>query len=111
MIQENAYYKDDLVPTMRDKNKEMQRKFKDFDAERKALMEENAGMRQGNKTDSEQLDKMRKAHYESITKTESLENQISTLRSRFDEQLAKHESQEAAISRYNDQIQAFEVKI
>jgi len=38
---------------MRDKNKEMQRKFKEFDAERKTLMQENANIKQGNKSDNE----------------------------------------------------------
>ena len=42
---ENEYYKDDLLPTMREKNQEMTRKFREFEAERKALAEENATMR------------------------------------------------------------------
>ena len=50
---ENEYYRDDMLPTMRKKNEEMQRKFREFEAERKALAEENAAMRQGNQNDSE----------------------------------------------------------
>lgn len=62
LLKENEYYKDDLVPTMRDKNKEMQRKFKEWDAERKTLMQENANIKQGNKSDNEQLDKLTQAY-------------------------------------------------
>ena len=40
-MKENEYYKEDLVPTMREKNKDMQRKFREFDTERKTLQEEN----------------------------------------------------------------------
>ena len=39
LIKENEYYKDDLVPTMRAKSKEMQRKFEEYEAERKLLQE------------------------------------------------------------------------
>lgn len=62
LLKENEYYKDDLVPTMRDKNKEMQRKFKEWDAERKTLMQENTNIKQGNKSDNEQLDKLTQAY-------------------------------------------------
>lgn len=54
LIKENEYYKDDLVPTMRAKNQEMQKKFREFDAERKELIEQNKRMKDF-KTDSEQL--------------------------------------------------------
>jgi len=87
LLKENEYYKDDLVPTMREKNKEMQRKFREFDAERKALIEENASIKQGTKSDSEQLDRLRGAHAEAVAKQESQEAQLATLRKRFNEQV------------------------
>ena len=37
LVAESEYYKNDLVPTMRQKNTEMQKKFKEFDMERKTL--------------------------------------------------------------------------
>ena len=45
LMKENEYYKDDLVPTMREKSKEMQRKFREFDCERKTLREENMNLK------------------------------------------------------------------
>ena len=84
-MKENEYYKEDLLPTMRAKSQEMQRKFKDFDAERKALIAANQDMALGNKSDNEQLEKLRKAHSEIVQQKESLETQITTLRLRFDE--------------------------
>ena len=50
---ENEYYKGDLVPAMKEKSKEMQKKFKEFDAERKALKDENKRLQSYQKSDSE----------------------------------------------------------
>ena len=58
LLKENEYFKEDLVPTMRAKNQEMQKKFQEFDEERKALKKENQRMKTF-KTDSEQLEKER----------------------------------------------------
>ena len=40
-MKENEYYKDDLMPTMRAKSKEMQRKFEEYQVERQNLLDEN----------------------------------------------------------------------
>jgi regulator of replication initiation timing len=71
LIKENEYYKDDLVPTMRAKNQEMQKKFREFDAERKELIDQNKTMKSF-KTDSEQLLKEQQAHHNALTKCEAL---------------------------------------
>jgi len=71
LIKENEYYKDDLVPTMRAKNQEMQKKFREFDAERKELIDQNKTMKSF-KTDSEQLLKEQQAHHNALAKCEAL---------------------------------------
>ena len=45
LVQENEYYKNDLIPTMREKSNQMQKKFNEFSAERQALREEVDGLR------------------------------------------------------------------
>ena len=52
---ENDYYKDDLLPTMREKNQELQSKFFEVEDERKALADENAIMLLGNQSDNDQM--------------------------------------------------------
>ena len=76
---ENEYYKGDLLPTMREKNQEMQRKFLVFEAERRALAKENESMRQGSQSDSEQLAKLKQTHLEVLRKNETLEGQLQAL--------------------------------
>ena len=45
LLKENEYYKTDLIPTMQEKSKEMQRKFREHEAQRKALLKENESMK------------------------------------------------------------------
>ena len=72
LLKENEYYKDDLLPTMREKSQEMTRKFREFEAERNALAEENATMRQGNQSDNEQLAQLRQLHQDVTAANEVL---------------------------------------
>ena len=64
---------------MRIKNKEMQFKFEEYEAERIALRAENENMKSF-KTDSEQLVLEKKAFLEATSKCESLTTQLEQLR-------------------------------
>ena len=63
---------------MRIKNKEMQIKFEEYEAERVALRAENENMKSF-KTDSEQLVLEKKAHMEATSKCESLTAELEQL--------------------------------
>ena len=97
---ENDYYKDDLLPTMREKNLELQRKFCEFEDERKALADENATMRQGNQSDNDQLLKLQNMYNQVFNANETAQTQISLLQSRFDDQQKQYCDAEASITRY-----------
>lgn len=94
LLKENEYYKDDLMPTMRAKSKEMQRKFEEYQVERQNLLDENQNMKS---TDSEQLEKERQAHQVTSLKLDALTAQLSALKLQVDEQLAKQSASDLTI--------------
>ena len=94
---------------MRAKSKEMQSKFEEYEAERKALQAENQSMKTF-KTDSEQLAKEKQANAEVTAKCESLAAQCSTLKTRFDEQLARQANSDQTIQSQQEKLAAFEQK-
>ena len=98
------------MPTMRENNKEMQRKFREFDAELKALKQENVSLKEL-KTENQELEKVKQTYADSCAKVESLTSQLKTFTGRFNQQLEQTEATQAQIDSYKEQIAAYERKV
>lgn len=109
LAKENEYYKDDLVPTMRAKSKEMQQKFEEYELERQALQKENASMKNF-KTDSEQLIIEKQALLEARTRCDTLTAELATIQAKCEEQLCKMAQADRTIQGQQDKLKAFELK-